>query len=49
MFEMNQKIKVRSADITDKINIYHPTIKTNVKITFIDKGIMHLYSIITDK
>ena len=57
MYEMHKrayvwdelKIKARGSGNTDKINIYHPTIKTNDKITFIDKGIMHLHLIITDK
>ena len=57
MYEMHKrayvsnelKNKSQGADNTDKTNIYHPTIKTNDKVTFISKGIMHLYLIITDK
>ena len=45
------KIKARRAGNTDKINMYHPTIKTNVKITFIDNGlfIFHLSVIVMIK
>ena len=47
------KIKARRAGKgnTDKINMYHPTIKTNFKITFIDKGlfIFHLSIIVMIK